>query len=52
MNKPKAPQPKKETIRQERDFFQTPNYAVDLLMSFINNKHGSLRRVLEKYLLI
>lgn len=39
MNKPKTPQPKRETIRQERDFFQTPNYAVDLLMSFINNKH-------------
>jgi hypothetical protein len=34
MGKPKTSQPKTEG-RQERDFFQTPPYAVDLLLPFI-----------------
>lgn len=33
--KPKTPQKKTPNKRQSRDFFQTPNYAVDLLMPYM-----------------
>ncbi len=35
MKKPKRGQPQTPNIVQERDEFQTPNYAVDLLLPFI-----------------
>lgn len=35
MNKPKTNQPKTPNALQERDFFQTPNYATDLLIPYL-----------------
>lgn len=34
-SKPKTPQPRAPKERQQRDYFQTPPYAVDLLVPFI-----------------
>lgn len=33
--KPKKTQPRTPEVRQERDYFQTPNYAVDLLVPYL-----------------
>lgn len=33
--KPKTPQPKDNSQRQERDYFQTPAYATDLIVPFL-----------------
>ena len=38
MKKPKRGQPQTPEVRQDRDFFQSPNYAVDLLIPFIPKK--------------
>ncbi len=38
MNKPKRQQPEKQEERQERDFFQTPNYATDLIIPYLPSK--------------
>lgn len=35
MNKTKKSQPKTPKIQQPRDFFQTPNYATDLIIPFL-----------------
>lgn len=35
MGKPKNPQQEKQNERQDRDYFQTPNYATDLIVPFL-----------------
>lgn len=57
MRKPKTSQPETPDIVQDRDFFQTPNYATDLLAPYLPkvkiwecaSGHGKIVKRLESY---